>query len=53
MGLEYDREHHWRMFFKDDKRGVDDEKFIINDIRWDVYLNKEQCLINCGYYVEV
>ena len=34
-----EREHHWRIIFKDRKGGVGDEKLTIYANRWDVYIN--------------
>ena len=47
------RERCWRMVFKDNGGGVDDEKYILYDKRWDVYMNKKLYLVKGGYYVEV
>ena len=37
--LENKRECHWKMFFEDNDGGVDDQKAILNNKSWDVYLN--------------
>ena len=41
------------MFFDDNFVGVDDEKEILHDKRWGVYMNDKKLLIQCGYSVEV
>ena len=41
------------MVFKDNDRGVDDEKAILHAKRCDVYTNNKKVLIKGGYYVEV
>ena len=46
-----EREHHWRMFFKDNYGGVDSKKAILHAKRWDVYMNNKLYLIKCGYSV--
>ena len=48
-----ERERHWKMFFEDDDGGVDDQKLIMHNKRWDVYMNKKEALIKGGYSVEV
>ena len=49
--LEDEREHHWRIFFKDNKGGVDDEKVVIYSKRWDLYMNKKLSSIKGGYSI--
>ena len=34
MGLENERDSHWRIMFKDNNGWVDYEKYILNDKRW-------------------
>ena len=36
LRLENKREHHCRIVLEDYKRGVEDEKVILHDKRWDV-----------------
>ena len=38
--LDDERERHWRMVFKDNDRGVDDEKTFLHAKRWYVYVNE-------------
>ena len=39
--LDDEREHHWRMVFKDNYGGADDKKTLLHAKRWDVYLNEK------------
>ena len=39
--LDEEREHTSRMVFEDNDGGVDDEKSIIHEKRWDLYLNEK------------
>ena len=43
--LDDESECHWRMGFEENYGGVDDQKVIIHDKRWDVYMNKKEALI--------
>ena len=47
------RERHWRMGFKDNEEGVDDEKMILHYKRWYIYMDEKRSLIKCGYSMEV
>ena len=38
MRLEYDRDCHWRVVFKENDVEVNDEESIIHDNRWGLYL---------------
>ena len=49
--LHYERDHHWKIVFNDNKLWVDDWKAIIQNKRWDVYMNDKLLLIKGGYYV--
>ena len=51
--LDDEREHHWRMVFKDNDGGVDDTKSLLHAKRWGVYVNENQKLVKGGYLVEV
>ena len=51
--LDHKRERQWRMFFEDNDRGVDDQKVILHEKRWDVYTRNKEALIKGGYYMEV
>ena len=51
--LDDEREHHWRMVFKDNYGGVDDKKTLLHAKRWDVYLNEKEKIIKGGYSVGV
>ena len=53
MKLDDERECHWGMGFEEKCGGVDDQKVIIHDKRWDVYMNKKEALIKGGYSLEV
>ena len=35
-----EREHHWRMVFGENDGRVDNNKALLHDKRWDVYVNK-------------
>ena len=39
--LDDERERLWRMFFDDNNGGVDDEKMILHNKMWYVYMNKK------------
>ena len=39
--LDNERQSHWRIDFKDNYGGVDDQKVIIHAKRWDVYVNEK------------
>ena len=51
--LDNERERHWRMFFEDNDGGVDDQKVILHNKMWDVYMNEKEALIKVLYSVEV
>ena len=53
MRIYIKREIHQRMVFNDNNGGVDYEKIILHANMQDVYMNKRQSLINCGYSVKV
>ena len=53
MRIYIKREIHQRMVFNDNNGGVDYEKIILHANMWDVYMNKRQSLIKCGYSVKV
>ena len=36
IALDDKKEHHWRMVFKDKKRGRYDEKAFLHSKRWDI-----------------
>ena len=36
--LDDERERHWRMVFEDNGGGVDYDKELLHDKRWDVYI---------------
>ena len=38
--LDNKRDNHWRIVFKDNTRGVDNEKAIAHTKRWDIYMRK-------------
>ena len=46
-------ERHLRVVFKDNNRGVDDNKAVLNSKRWEVLMNKKQSFIKGGYSIEV
>ena len=39
INLDDERDRHLRMVFKDNYGGVDDEKELLHDKRWDIYVN--------------
>ena len=43
----------WRMVFEDNYVGVGDNKALLHDKRWNVYMIEKRSLIRGGYYVEV
>ena len=49
--LDDERQHHWRMVFKDNDGGVDDVKKIMHAKKQDFYINKNRVLINGEYSV--
>ena len=49
--LDNQREHHWRMVFEDNDRGVENAKAFLHAKRWDIYVNEN--MVNGGYLVEV
>ena len=51
--LENKIQHHWRMVFKDNGRGLDGDKSLVHTNRWYDYMNKKQSIIKGGYYVKV
>ena len=51
MRLYDERERHWKMFFEDNDGWVDNQKMILNNKRWGVYMNKKEALIKDGYSV--
>ena len=48
MKLDDERECHWGMGFEEKCGGVDDQKVIINDKRWDVKMNNKEALVKAG-----
>ena len=36
-----EREHYWRIIFKDNNGEVDDEKYLMHAKRWNVYMNQK------------
>ena len=53
ISLDDEREHHWRMVFQDNGRGVDDAKAFLHAKGWDIYLYEKEKLVEGGYSVEV
>ena len=51
--LDNERGSHWRMVFEENYVGVGNEKVLLHEKRWDVYMNENKFLIEGGYYVEV
>ena len=51
--LDDERESHWRTVSEDNYGGVDDNKPLLNDNRWDVYVKETENPIKSGYLVEV
>ena len=51
INLEDKREHHWRMVFEDNDGGVDEEKGLLHDKRWDIYVNEKEKLVKGTYLV--
>ena len=51
--LDDERGHHWRMFFENNDRGVDDNKALLHAKMWYVYMNEKEKVLNGGYSVEV
>ena len=41
FNLDHEREHHWRMVFEENDKGGDNEKALLHDKRWDVYVNEK------------
>ena len=41
VSLDDEREHHWRMVLEDNYGGVDNEKALLHDKGWDVYMNEK------------
>ena len=41
VNLDDEREHHWRMVFKDNDVGVDDAKSLLHAKRWDFYVSEK------------
>ena len=39
--------------FEDNDGGLDDQKVILHNKMWDIYINYKATLIKGGYYVEV
>ena len=46
------RQSYWRVVFGDNKGRLYDEKYIIHDKRWYVYMENKQSLIKGEYYVD-
>ena len=53
FNIDDERERHWRMVFKENDGGVEDEKALLHDKRWDVYVNEKENIVKGGYLVEV
>ena len=51
MKLDDEREHQWRMVFKENDGGVNYKKALIHAKRGDVYMNQKENLITDGYSV--
>ena len=51
--LDDERECHWGIGFEENYGGVDDQKVIIHDKRWDVQMKNKEALIKGGCSVEV
>ena len=51
--LDDERECHWGKGFEENYVGVDDQKVIVHDKRWDVQMKKKEALIKGGCSVEV
>ena len=49
VNLDDERERHWRMVFEDNDGGVDDAKALLNDKRWDLYVNDKEMIVKGGY----
>ena len=39
--LDDEMERHWRIFFEDNDGGVDNQKVILHNKKWDVYMNEK------------
>ena len=46
-------ECHWGVIFDEHYGGVYDDKSMLHDKRWVIYMNDKKALISCGYSVEV
>ena len=53
MGVEDERERHWRMLIGENESGIDEQKGLLYDKRWDVYMRENITLIKDGYSVKI
>ena len=53
VNLDDYRDCHWKMVFEENDGGVNDNKALLHDKKWDVYVNKKETLIKGGYLMEV
>ena len=49
--LDDKKDRKWRIVFEDNDGGVEYQKAIIHDKRWDLYMNEKGSLIKGWYYV--
>ena len=52
MRLNKKRERHWRIVFKENKKGVKKKKLIIHGNMWNVYMNNKLLIVQGRYCVE-
>ena len=53
VGLNDERERHWRMVFEYNNGGVDGTNSLLHAKKWDVYNSDKEALIKGRYIVEV
>ena len=41
VGLNNERDYHWRVVFEDNEWGIDNEKSFIHDNKWDLYISNK------------
>ena len=51
--LDGGRERHLKMFFEGNDEGLDDQKVVLHNKMWDVYMDDKGALIKDWYSVEV
>ena len=51
--LDKKRESQWKIFFEENDGGLENQKVILHNESWDVYMNDKGALIKGEYFVEV